>query len=156
MYTLPLCFIDINQDTKLADRTVNFDGTLESSTGPAPETEPVTKIGQTVAAARLQSQPLEKVEPTSKIRQDLTEAQRSRREMQVQLQGLNEDLQNLRALSTINTKRINDLTIERGALLLKISDRDEELRGKAKLLEVRFLSNTSEQGGNAAKVLMGR
>ena len=47
-----------------------------------------------------------------------------------------EDLQNLRTQSRVESKRIDDLTAAKAALVIRIRDRDEELRGKAKLLEV--------------------
>ena len=39
--------------------------------------------------------------------------------------------------SKAETQRIGELTAERASLVVKLRDKDEELKGKAKLLEVR-------------------
>ena len=78
-------------------------------------------------------------ETISKIRQDLSEAQRSKGEMQTRLQTLTEELQKLKMQSKVDSRRINELTAERTTLITKIKDRDEELGGKAKLLVVGLL-----------------
>jgi hypothetical protein len=43
----------------------------------------------------------------------------------------------LRAKTKSDTKTIEDLTRERAVLTQKVRDRDEELRGKARFIEVR-------------------
>lgn len=78
-------------------------------------------------------------EAISRIRHDLSVAQRSKGEIQAQLQQLSEDMQDLKAQSKADSKRINELMTERNALVTRIKDRDEELRGKAKLLMVSSL-----------------
>ena len=50
---------------------------------------------------------------------------------------MTEDLKKLKIQSSIDSKRIGELTKERNMLITGLRDRDEELRGKAKLLEVR-------------------
>ena len=72
----------------------------------------------------------------AKIRQDLGEAQRSREELQAHLTKLTEELDKLRLQSRADSKRIHELFAETTSLTMRIKDRDEELRGKAKLLEV--------------------
>ena len=72
----------------------------------------------------------------SKLRQDLSEAQRSRGSMETRLNSVTEELQKLKIQSSIDSKRLRDLSKERAALTTGMRDRDEELRGKAKLLEV--------------------
>lgn len=71
-----------------------------------------------------------------KTRTDLSEAQRSRALVQSRLQNVSDDLQQLRLQSAVDKKRLNELTSDKATLALKLKDRDEELRGKAKLLEV--------------------
>ena len=71
-------------------------------------------------------------------RADLTEAQRSRAELQDRLARISADLEKLRKRSVQDGKRINALEGERTHLQLRLKDRDEELRGKAKLLDVRL------------------
>lgn len=57
--------------------------------------------------------------------------------MESRLQNIVEELDQLKIRSSLDIKRISDLTKERLMLTTGMRDRDEELRGKAKLLEVR-------------------
>jgi hypothetical protein len=50
------------------------------------------------------------------------------------------ELVDLRAKSKTDTKNIRDLTRERAVLTQKVKDRDEELKGKARFLEVFIFS----------------
>lgn len=58
--------------------------------------------------------------------------------MQVQLQSLNEEVAELRAQSQVDKRRIRELGVEKTNLVKRMRDLDEELKGKAKLLEVCF------------------
>jgi len=57
--------------------------------------------------------------------------------METRLQSVVEELNRLKIQSSLDTKRISDLAKEKLTLTTGMRDRDEELRGKAKLLEVR-------------------
>lgn len=81
------------------------------------------------------------MEALVKTRTDLSEAQRSRGIIQSRLQIVSDDLQQLRLQSVMDSKRLNELTSDKVTLAQRLKDRDEELRGKAKLLEV---AKTSE------------
>lgn len=72
----------------------------------------------------------------TKVRQDLTEAQRSRGPIETKLQTVTEELNKLKIQSSLDSKRVAELTKEKAMLTTGMRDRDEELRGKAKLLEV--------------------
>lgn len=72
----------------------------------------------------------------SNVRRDLSDAQRSRVLMETRLHSVTEELQTLKIQSSLDSKRIGELSKEKGALITGMRDRDEELRGKAKLLEV--------------------
>ena len=56
--------------------------------------------------------------------------------METRLQIVTEELQKLKIQSSLDTKRIRELTKEGAGLARGLKDRDEELRGKAKLVEV--------------------
>ena len=71
-----------------------------------------------------------------KVRQDLSEAQRGRSLLETRLHSVTEELQKLKIQSSLDSKRIGELSKEKAALTTGMRDRDEELRGKAKLLEV--------------------
>lgn len=132
-------FIDNSlSDTKLADRTATLDRALIFYASQA-EAEPTVTSDQQAGATKSQPQVPRDSESLSRIRHDLSEAQRSKGEMQARLQILTEELQNLKMQSKFDGKRINDLMTERTALVVRIKDRDEELKGKAKLLVVGIL-----------------
>ncbi|THC97951.1 hypothetical protein EYZ11_002588 [Aspergillus tanneri] len=68
-------------------------------------------------------------------RADLSEAQRSRSELQDQLTRTKAELEKLQKRSTQSTRRISSQEKEITHLQLRLKDRDEELKGKAKLLD---------------------
>ena len=72
----------------------------------------------------------------SRVQEHLSEAQRSREAIQLQLQRLTEETKKLRLRSKADNRRISELVSEKTHLATRMRDRDEELRGKAKLLEV--------------------
>ncbi|PLB42049.1 ATG16 family protein [Aspergillus candidus] len=122
--------------TKLADRTA-------CST---PTTAPPSGAQSPAAAARSPSttdpKKQSKGEPAQSphdllalTRADLSEAQRSRSELQDRLSRTKADLEKLRKRSTLDGRRIKTLEQDATHLQLRLKDRDEELRGKAKLLD---------------------
>lgn len=58
--------------------------------------------------------------------------------METRLQSVTEELQKLKIQSSLDSKRIGELSKEKATLITGLRDRDEELKGKAKLLEVRI------------------
>ncbi|MCJ1453649.1 hypothetical protein MMC28_003996 [Mycoblastus sanguinarius] len=123
--------------TKLANRTA----TLQA----APTAEAAKPQGTSRSSPKPQNRgdSREKGAPTSptstdtlaRLRSDLGEAQRSRGLMETRLQAVTEELQKLKIQSSLDSKRISELTKERASLTTGMRDRDEELKGKAKLLE---------------------
>ncbi|TVY24939.1 Autophagy protein [Lachnellula hyalina] len=73
-------------------------------------------------------------EGTSQIRSDLAEALRSNGQLQSRIKGAEAEVAKLRAKSKSDGKLIDELSRERGSLAQKLKDKEEELRGKAKLL----------------------
>ena len=75
--------------------------------------------------------------PSSRWKDDLVEAQKQRAELQADLSRVNSEFQRLQNQARVDSRRIGDLTLDNSTLSVKLRDRAEELRGKAKLLEVR-------------------
>ena len=73
----------------------------------------------------------------AQLRSDLAEALRSNGALQARVRVAEAELVKLRAKTKLDTKLIEDLAKERAVLSQKVRDRDEELRGKARFLEVR-------------------
>jgi Autophagy protein 16 (ATG16) len=73
---------------------------------------------------------------SAQLRSDLAEALRSRGQLQLRLKMAEDELEKLKLKNKSDAKLIGDLSSERVILLTKVKDRDEELKGKTKLLEV--------------------
>ncbi|KAL1953077.1 hypothetical protein VTO42DRAFT_3615 [Malbranchea cinnamomea] len=118
--------------TQLADRTARL---TSHPTGCS------TKISSPVLTAG--KQPSKGSEPgvrelqalLSATRNDLSEAQKSREELTKHLTKTTKELEVLKKRYAAEVRKVSDLTAERSQLQLKLRDRDEELRGKAKLLD---------------------
>ncbi|MCJ1478796.1 hypothetical protein MMC13_007480 [Lambiella insularis] len=108
--------------TRLADRAA----ALPLPAVPADGDTTDLRGAQTAAAA----------ESTTKVvRQNLVDAQRNREELETHLRMATNDLEKLQLKSKAEREHVNKLTAEKTALTKKLKDRDEELRGKSKLLE---------------------
>ena len=124
-------------DTRLADRSVQAVATATQQIRPeTPRTSSSPTVskrpgqGQLEAAQSLQ-------ETLTAVRLDLIAAQQSRTELQDRLSRTTTDLEKLKKKSIQDGRRITALEGERMHLQMRLKDRDEELRGKAKLLDVR-------------------
>ena len=73
----------------------------------------------------------------AQIRGELAEALRSNGQLQARTKTAEAELVKLKAKSKSDGKLIEDLSKERAFLSQKLKDRDEELKGKAKLLDVK-------------------
>jgi len=71
----------------------------------------------------------------AQIRQDLAKAQQERSDIQVRLAAALRELERLKAKSKADDKRMSQFTVTVSQLTTKLRDRDEELKGKAKLVE---------------------
>ncbi|KAL8722945.1 MAG: hypothetical protein Q9225_000637 [Loekoesia sp. 1 TL-2023] len=80
-----------------------------------------------------------------KTRTDLSEAQRSKAVMQSRLQDATNDLQQLKLQSARDRKRLDELTSDKATLTLRLKDRDEELKGKTKLLELNMAEDQAQR-----------
>ncbi len=58
--------------------------------------------------------------------------------METKLQSVTEELKKLKIQSSLDRKKISELTKEKAILTTGLRDRDEELKGKTKLLEVGY------------------
>ncbi len=73
----------------------------------------------------------------ARLRLELAEALRPQGQLQTRLKAAEAELETLRTKTKNDARTIRILTNERNALQTKVRDRDEELRGKSKLVEVR-------------------
>ena len=125
-------------DTRLADRTAN--ATVSPLDVNLIEHKDLSKKPSSERSSGVKKAPKEatSLDSSDQLRKDLEESQQNRAALQAQLKSLNEETEKIRLQSATDCKRINDLVSERASLSVKMRDRDEELRDKKKLLEVRF------------------
>ena len=78
----------------------------------------------------------------AQLRSDLAEALRSNGALQARIKAAETELLKLRAKSKNDDRTIEDLTRKEAVLTQKVRDRDEELKGKARFLEVRNICSS--------------
>ncbi|MCJ1275141.1 hypothetical protein MMC21_002941 [Puttea exsequens] len=119
--------------TKLADRTAALrtpaDRSLDDERSASPKMQDPRETRDRSVTL---SDPSDKI---ARMRQDLSEAQRSRGLIETRLHSVTEELSKLKIQASLDNKRIAELTKEKTVLSTKLKDRDEELKGKTKLLE---------------------
>ncbi|KAL8999336.1 MAG: hypothetical protein Q9169_001762 [Polycauliona sp. 2 TL-2023] len=122
--------------TRLADRaaTTNAQKVQNAVSFSATE-EPAPVQSTKGTASKVPTETSPKPEALAQIQRDLTEAQRSRGTLQSHLQNVSHSLQKSELQAAMNKKRLDELSSEKAALLRRLKDRDEESKGKAKLLE---------------------
>ncbi|KAE8131840.1 autophagy protein 16-domain-containing protein [Aspergillus pseudotamarii] len=128
----------IATDTQLADRTGRIATAVNSTQSSAP-TESHNDIPQSLVPdpkkQGVASSGLSLPDALAAARTDLSEAQRSRSELQDRLTRTTAELEKLRKRGSQDTRRISALEKEVAQSQLRLKDRDEELKGKAKLLD---------------------
>ncbi|OJJ98810.1 hypothetical protein ASPACDRAFT_44439 [Aspergillus aculeatus ATCC 16872] len=127
--------------TQLADRTASTTTTasLQSPAGESPHATTTTKHHVPVPNTTIPT-PSAPTPPASQQEQEtllasLAAAQRSRSELQAQLTRMTAELERLRKRHAHDGRRLQAFEQEVAHLQMRLKDRDEELRGKAKLLE---------------------
>ncbi|KAL8693104.1 MAG: hypothetical protein Q9218_001990 [Villophora microphyllina] len=122
-------------DTKLADRTAAAGAkTRPQNTFPSGiDLEAVKALEGADRNASLQR--VADTQALAETRRDLSEAQRSRGILQARIDDASTGLQKYKLQLATNKKRLDELTQEKLTLTQRVKDRDEELKGKAKLLE---------------------
>jgi DNA repair exonuclease SbcCD ATPase subunit len=118
-------------DTRMADRSAQLALASSSTPGPVESTSPPPPIvGRRAKAA---TEPPN--ETSLQLRADLGKAQQERADLQTRLEGATKELEKLKSRSKVDNKRINQLSTELSQLSIRVRDRDEESRGKGKLLD---------------------
>ncbi|EXJ55695.1 hypothetical protein A1O7_08624 [Cladophialophora yegresii CBS 114405] len=132
--------------TKLADDRAGLEKKIRlagraasASEDPPAAPEPVTTPGWgirrvTSPAARPES-PNSSPTQLTQLRRDLSKAQSERADLQTRLDTALRDLEAFKSKTKVDNKRITQLSASVNQLTIKVRDREEELRGKAKLIE---------------------
>lgn len=119
-------------DTRLADRTAELS---KKALAVPPQEEATTSPIPIAAGKRVFTLSSPPSETLLQIRQDLTKAQQERGELQTRFGAATKELESLKTRSKIDSKRITQLSAGVTQMTVRLRDRDEELRGKAKLVE---------------------
>lgn len=129
-----------NQDiydayTKLADRTAQLSRPAPPPVPQEPpKSPPPSLVGRFSTKSPSPAPPIE-APSTAALRQEFTTAQAERANLSAQLESVSAELQALKASSKTDRREITRLTKISAQIQVRLRDRDEELRGKAKLLE---------------------
>ncbi|KAF2102632.1 putative autophagy protein Apg16 [Rhizodiscina lignyota] len=139
----------VNAYTKLADRTATLES-ANSSSPPVAEAPSVPSPSQRTTSPGLSipfrgkspqanvpddTSNLSPSDALNRLRSDLATTQRSRAALQSQLAPVTSELATLKSQSARDTKRISELERDRSILERRVKDRDEEIKGKARLVE---------------------
>ncbi|KAJ5939156.1 hypothetical protein N7466_002290 [Penicillium verhagenii] len=120
--------------TRLADRTATLKSPIATAASPAVD-QNSSAPRESHRSASSGAPGLSPAELLDTARADLSEAQRFRSELQDKFNRVTTEVEKLRKRNSQDARRINSLESERLHLSSRLKDRDEELRGKAKLLE---------------------
>jgi len=113
----------IDAYSRLADQTAALEAKVSTnSSSPIP-----TSPGNDAPGVSNQDE-------VAQVKSDLAEALRAKGQLQRRLKVTEETLEGLKTRAKADSTLIRDLSAERAQLILKVKDRDEELRGKAQLL----------------------
>ena len=119
----------------MADQNARLINAPSSTPTPIETTPPPPPIVGWRGASAAVTYPSVSAESHAQLRGDLGKAQQERAELQARLDRSTKDLEKLRSRSKIDNKKITQLTSELSQLSIRVRDRDEESRGKAKLLD---------------------
>ena len=121
-------------DSKLANRAAGLDSNAKSHIVPV-ESSTADSRNRKLGVSNIVSQASSE-EALTRALHDLSEAQRSKGVMQSRLDNISVELQTLKLQAQHDNRRNRELSSEKATLSIRMKDQDEELKGKAKLLEV--------------------
>lgn len=119
----------------------------EPATSPAPPLSPSNRVMPWSRTGAGSPTPASAPAPTLAARwqEELSEAQRRRAELESGLGAAKTELERERTRAVVAERRVTELAIENAGLTVKLRDRVEELRAKAKLVQVcLFLQGTGK------------
>lgn len=119
----------------MADRSAQLATASLSTEQPIEATPTPPSILSRIGTPSTARAPSTQSEAQVQLRVDLRKAQEERAELQIRLDRTTKELDKLKLKSRSDGKRMTQLTSELGQLSVRMRDRDEESRGKAKLLD---------------------
>ncbi|KFY46777.1 hypothetical protein V494_00333 [Pseudogymnoascus sp. VKM F-4513 (FW-928)] len=113
----------IDAYSRLADQTAALEAKVSAN---SPSTIPTSPANDVTG--------LSNQDEAAQVKSDLAEALRAKGQLQRRLKVTEETIEGLKTRAKADSTLIRDISAERAQLILKVKDRDEELRGKAQLL----------------------
>jgi chromosome segregation ATPase len=118
-----------DRSAQLASAPSATPNTVETASPPPPPIVGWRGMSATASTPAAQS------ELHAQFRADLGKAQQERADLQTRLDHTTKELEKIKSRSKVDNRRITQLTYELNQLSVRVRDRDEESRGKAKLLD---------------------
>ncbi|KAI1812048.1 autophagy-related protein 16 [Poronia punctata] len=115
--------------SQLADRVAALEAEKAANFFQSTDTKATTKI-----KTKTQN-PDHSTADATQLRLDLAEALRGKGQAQARLKAAEAELATLRSKSKVESKRVSELVAERGALVARVRDLNEELEKKRKFLK---------------------
>ncbi|KAI9801540.1 MAG: hypothetical protein M1825_003219 [Sarcosagium campestre] len=130
----------ISAFTKLADKAASLESPAKSNarkTTDVEHSEAQASTGKAIGSRAVSNTeiPTPSTDRYARMQVDLAEAQRTKVDLEARLNLVTGQFERLKDKSRDESKLIGSLSHERNGLIVRVRDRDEELRGKAKLLE---------------------
>ncbi|KAJ9602924.1 autophagy protein 16, interacts with Atg12p-Atg5p [Cladophialophora chaetospira] len=123
---------ELEKKARLAERAPSSE---DASAVPEPATAAGWGIRRVTSPATRPESPTSNTTQTAQLRSDLSKAQSERADLQTRLDVTLRELEALKGKSKADNKQILHLNASINRLKIKVGDREEELRGKAKLIE---------------------
>ena len=122
---------ELEKKARLAEKAPTSDDPAVPETAPSPG----WGIRRVTSPATRPESPTASATQVAQLRQDLSKAQSERADLQSRLDTGLRDVETLKTKARTDNKRIVQLNASVNQLTTKLRDREEELRGKAKLIE---------------------
>ncbi|KAF2462054.1 autophagy-related protein 16 [Lineolata rhizophorae] len=123
--------------TKLADRTAATSHAPASAAPSSPRlpNRAASPLSKTSSPSRKGAAAAAATGDDASLRAELAATQKARAELAARVKPLGEKLATVTAQAGLDARRIEELSRERAGLERKVRDRDEEIKGKGKLVE---------------------
>lgn len=134
----PKACADHYSDTRLADQNAELKAELRKLRDAAKAETPASSVPAPLISygfrRQTSPQPASEGETLAQLRQDFAKAQQDRSDLNGQVESLKKELEIALSKARNDAKKISHLNATTSQLATRLRDREEELRGKAKLL----------------------
>lgn len=119
----------------MADQTAQWRAGAGAVSTPAPNPAPSPPPVPYFLKRRATSTSPAPTDADARLRMDLAQAQQERADLQRRLEKITLEFEKLKSRSRADNKRLSQMTAELSRLSVRVRDRDDESKGKAKLMD---------------------